>query len=115
MSVDESPSGTSIARPDGVATATFVATDGNGCSADAAQAPSGSTVGAPALCLTEHDLLAEAMCAGDGPPAWVVSFDPMLEELLAVAFVVSCSVEAAPPGIAEPPPVAVILLPQPSA
>jgi hypothetical protein len=114
-SVDELPSGTGIAQPDGVAAATCVATDGNGCSADAAQAPPGSTVGAPALCLPEHDLLAEAMCAGDGPPAWVVSFDPMLEELLAPAFVVSYSVEAAPPGFAELPPMAAVLLPQPSA
>lgn len=61
------------------------------------------------------DPLAEAMCAGDGPPALVVSFDPMLEELLAAAFVVSCSVEAPRPGFAEPHPVAAVLSPQPSA
>jgi hypothetical protein len=35
--------------------------------------------------LPEHDPLVEAICAADGPPALVVSFNPMLEELLAVA------------------------------
>jgi hypothetical protein len=38
----------------------------------------------------------------------------MLEELLATAFVVCCSVEAAPLGFAEPPLVAVALSPHPS-
>jgi hypothetical protein len=73
-------------------------TDGNGRWPGAAQALPGSTAGVPALCLPNHDPLAEAICAGDGPPALVVSFDPMLEELLVAAFVVSCSVEAAPRG-----------------
>lgn len=98
-SIDELPSGTGIAQPDGSTTATGVATDDNVCSAGAAQAPPGSTMGAPTLCLPEHDPLAEAMCTGDGPPALVVSFDPMLEELLAAAFIVSCYVEAAPRGL----------------
>jgi hypothetical protein len=42
------------------------------------------------------------------------SFDPMLEELLAAAFVMSCSVEP-PQGFVEPPPATVVLSPQPSA
>jgi hypothetical protein len=45
----------------------------------------------------------------------VVSFDPMLEELLAAAFVGSCSTEAAHPGFAETPTVEVVLSPLPSA
>ena len=56
----------------------------------------------PVLCLPEPDPLAEAMYVGDGPPALVLSFDLMLEELLAAAFIVSCSVVvAASPGSAE--------------
>jgi hypothetical protein len=35
----------------------------------------------------------------------------MLEELLAAAFVMSCSVEAAPLGFVEPPPATVVLSP----
>jgi hypothetical protein len=42
----------------------------------------------------------------------VVSFDPMLEELVA-ALVVSCSLEAASPGFAEPSPATVAPSPQP--
>jgi hypothetical protein len=53
-------------------------------------------MGALVHCLPEHDPLTEAMCTGDGPPVLVVSFDLMLEELLAAMFVVSCSVEATP-------------------
>jgi hypothetical protein len=53
------------------------------------------------LCLPVPDPLVEAMCAGDGPSASVVSFDPMLEELLAVAFVMSRSVEVTRSGFAE--------------
>jgi hypothetical protein len=92
------PSRTGIAQPDGIAATTGVATDGNGRSAGAAEAPLGFTVAASVLCLPEHDPLVEAMCAGDGPPALVASFDTMLEELLAVVFVVCCSVEAVPWG-----------------
>lgn len=65
--------------------------------------PKRCTTGAPALCLLEPDLLAVAMCVGGGPPASVVFFDPMLEEL-AAALVVCRFVEAPSPGIAEPPP-----------
>ena len=91
-----------IAQPYDIAVAMGVATDSNSHSAKASQAPHGSSVVAPVLCLLEPDPLAEAMCAGDGPPALAVSFDPMLEELLAVAFVMSCFVAAAAsPGSAE--------------
>ena len=45
-----------------------------------------------ALCFPEPDLLALALCASAGPPAWVVSFDPMLEEL-ATSLVVSRPME----------------------
>jgi len=61
------------------------------------------------LCLPEPDPLAEAMCARDSPPALVVSFDPMLEELLAATFAASCSVVApASLGSAEPTPVVAV-------
>ena len=54
------------------------------------------------LCLPKPDPIVEVMCAGDGPLPLVVFFDPMLEELLAAAFIVSCSVVvAASPGSAE--------------
>ena len=53
---------------------------------------------------------------GDGPPALVLSFDLMLEELLAAAFIVSCSVVvAASPGSAESTTVVAVSSHQPSA
>jgi hypothetical protein len=62
--------------------------------------------------LSELDPLVLAMCMAVGPPALVVSFDPMLEELAAV-LVVSGALEAttaepstagsdATPGFVEP-------------
>jgi hypothetical protein len=64
------------------------------------------------LCFLEPDPLALAKCVGVGPPALVVSFDPMLEEITA-ALVMSLSLEAASLGIVEPSPaVAVQELPQ---
>ena len=36
-----------------------------------------------ALCFLEPDPLVLALCASAGPPAWVISFDPMLEDLAA--------------------------------
>jgi hypothetical protein len=81
--------------------ATSVATNYHERSARAAQA-----TGAPAdrfcpastaaLHFPEPDPLALAMCMAEGPPALVVSFDPMLEEL-ASALVVSHTPEAAAP------------------
>jgi hypothetical protein len=103
-----------LSEPDPLVEA-MCAGDGPPASAGAAQAPSAFTVGAPVLCLSEHDLLAEAMCVGDGPPALVVSFDPMLEELLAAAFIGSCSTEPAPQGFAEMLSVVAVLCPLASA
>ena len=68
------------------------------------------------LCLPKPDPIVEVMCAGDGPLALVVFFDPMLEELLAAAFVASCSVvAAASPRSVEPTPVVAVSSHQPSA
>ena len=36
-----------------------------------------------ARCFLEPDQLAEALCEGAGPPAWVASVDPMQDELAA--------------------------------
>ena len=51
---------------------------------------------ATALYFLEPNPLALALCASAGPPAWVVSFDPMLEEL-AASLVVSRPMRAATP------------------
>lgn len=69
----------------------------NGHSAETAQAPLGSFVRRTVLCLPELDLLAEAMCVANGPPTLVISFDPMLEKLLAATFAVSYFVVATAP------------------
>ena len=55
-----------------------------------------ATSSATILCFLELDPLALALCASVGPPAWVVSFDPMLEEL-AASLVVSQPMRAATP------------------
>jgi hypothetical protein len=67
-----------------------IATDNLGRSAGAAQATPDYTTCAPtdhaskpppstaALCFLEPDPLALAMCLSTGPPALVVSFDPMV-------------------------------------
>jgi hypothetical protein len=79
-------------RPNGDDTvaATSITTDNLGRSAGAAQATSDYTTCAPtdhtskpppstaALCFLEPDPLALAMCLSTGPPALVVSFDPVL-------------------------------------
>jgi hypothetical protein len=80
----------------------------------AAQVPPDTTVGASEQRFPEHDPLAEALCAAHGPPAAVIHFDPMLEELLAATFVATCPAQAALPGPAEPPPVTAAPLPQPA-
>jgi hypothetical protein len=36
-----------------------------------------------ACCILEPDLLAKALCEGAGPPTWVISIDPMLDEIAA--------------------------------
>jgi hypothetical protein len=36
-----------------------------------------------ARCFLKPDPLAMALCEGTGPPAWVTSIDPMLDELVA--------------------------------
>ena len=43
-----------------------------------------ATASTTARCFLEPNLLAEAMCEGTGPPAWIVSVDPMLDELVAL-------------------------------
>ena len=58
---------------------------GTGVPADHANNAATSTA---ALCFPELDLLALALCVSVGPPAWVISFDPMLEKL-ATSLVVS--------------------------
>ena len=45
-------------------------------------APAGNARGR-ARCFLEPDQLAEALCEGAGPPAWVASVDPMQDELAA--------------------------------
>ena len=70
---------------------------GTGAPADHADKAPTSTA---ALCFPEPDPLALALCVSAGPPALVVSFDPMLEEL-AASLVVSCTLEAASLGIEE--------------
>ena len=42
---------------------------------------------ATTLCFPEPDPLVLAMCASAGPPAWVVSFALMLEELVTLLIV----------------------------
>lgn len=97
LGLNELPSGMSIPPPSGIVAATGVAADGNDHSAEAAQAPSSYAVWTPMLCLPELDSLVEAMCAADGPPALVISLDPMLEELLAATFTASCAMLWQPP------------------
>ena len=55
-----------------------------------------ATSSATILCFLEPDPLALALCASTGPPVWVGSFDPMLEEL-AASLVVSRPMSAATP------------------
>jgi hypothetical protein len=81
-----------------------------GAPADHASKPPSSTA---ALCFLEPDPLALAMCVSAGPPALVISFDSMLEEL-AAALVVSRSLEVASPRIAEPSLAPAAPSPQPS-
>lgn len=112
LGLDMLPSGSGISQPDGIAATTNVTIDDNGLLARTAQAPPCSIRGAPTLCHHELDPLVEAICADDGPPALVVSFDLMLEKLLACVFVVNDSVETvAPMGFAELPLVAASSLP----
>jgi hypothetical protein len=44
-----------------------------------------ATASTTARCFLEPDPLAEAMCEGAGPPAWIVSVDMMLDELVALS------------------------------
>ena len=44
---------------------------------------SDATASTVARCFLEPDPLVEALCEGTGPPAWVASVDPMLDELAA--------------------------------
>jgi hypothetical protein len=112
-------------KGDDTATATNVANDDHGRSAGATQATPDYTTSASAdhaskppsstaaLCFLEPDPLALAMCVSAGPPALVISFDSMLEEL-AAALVVSRSLEVASPRIAEPSLAPAAPSPQPS-
>ena len=47
-----------------------------------------ATVSTATRCFLELDPLAEALCEGVGPPAWLDSVDPMLDEL-ATSYAVS--------------------------
>ena len=55
-----------------------------------------ATSSATILCFLEPDPLALALCASTGPPAWVVSFNLILDELAAL-LVVSRPMRAATP------------------
>jgi hypothetical protein len=56
-----------------------------------------ATASTAARCFLEPDLLAEALCEGAGPSAWVFSIDLMLDELVA-SFVVSRQAITLVPG-----------------
>jgi hypothetical protein len=44
-----------------------------------------ATTSTTARCFLELDPLVEVMCEGVGPPAWIVSVDPMLDKLVALS------------------------------
>jgi hypothetical protein len=44
-----------------------------------------ATASTTARCFLEPDPLAEAMCESAGPPAWIISVDTMLDELIALS------------------------------
>ena len=56
-------------------------------SVGAADYTDNATTSATTLCFLEPDPLVLAMCASTGPPAWVVSFALMLEELVTLLIV----------------------------